>query len=500
MTGSEEVSCFKSEGLAHLALQGLPLTASDVAKATREDPLYGRVLTAVRSGVFDHHDETLKGFVSVRNSLTVDTGCILYGSRVVIPTKQQPRLLFDLHHTHMGVVKMKSLAREHIWWPGLNKQIEILAAKCEGCAKFKKKPAPTPLTHWPWATRPMERIHVDFAEYKKIELLVAIDAFSKYIWAFIMGKDTTTKKLLRQMDFIFADRGLPTIVVSDNGPQFTSGDFTKHMKDKNIKHVLTPPYHPASNGLAEVAVGIVKDTLHKMDVSAHIPTLQDALTTIMFQYRQTPSTSTGRTPFEMMDYNKVVTPMSFLHPSVQRRNESLQQQRVGNRDSVVSTSLRVFTEGENVLVYNTRTKMNDIGKVVKVVGKNCYDVNIEGRVRLVSADVMSRCNVDIEPEPEVESDSDSDTDSVYEMDSSDSTDSVYEMDSSDSTDSVSELDNSDSYSDNSDSVSSVGDSDRNQQDNVYVIPQKRQYRTEVEKLHDSLSTGPVVSRTRSGRV
>ena len=106
----------------------------------------------------------------------------------------------------------------------------------------------------------------------------------------------------------------------------------------------------------------------------------------------------------------------------------------------------------------------------------------------MSADVMSKCNVDIGPEPEVEPDSDSDTDSVYEMDSSDSTDSV------------SEMNNSDSYSDNSDSVSSVGDSDRNQQDNVYVIPQKRQYRTEIEKLHDSLSTGPVVSRTRSGRV
>ena len=128
-----------------------------------------------------------------------------------------------------------------------------------------------------------------------------------------------------------------------------------------------------------------------------------------------------------------------------------------------------------------RTKKYDIGKVDKVIGKSCYDVNIEGRVWLVSADVMSKCNVDIEPEPEpeVESDSDSDTDSDDEWP---------------------EIDISDSYSDNSDSVSTVGDSDRNQQDNVYVIPQKRQYRTEIEKLHDSLSTGPVVSRTRSGRV
>ena len=485
MGGKEVIACCKSEEVASLALQGLPLTAADIAKATREDPLYGRVLTAVKTGVFDHQDKTLSPFTSVKDSLTLDAGCLLYGSRVVIPPRQQTRLLFELHTTHMGVVKMKSLAREYIWWPGLNKDIESLAAKCEGCARFKKKPAPVPLTHWPWATRPMERIHVDFAEYRGVQLLIVIDAYSKYIWTFIMGKDTTTPRLLRQMDSIFAERGLPTTVVSDNGPQFTSKAFSEHMKAKSIKHVLTPPYHPASNGLAEAAVGIVKNHLYKMDASAHIPLLQDAVTTVMFIYRQTPTTSTGRTPFEMMDYNKVVTPMSLLHPSGQRRNESLQQQKVYNRDSVSATSLRVFTEGENVLVYNTLTKKNDIGTVQNVVGRNCYNVDIDGRVRLVSADVMSKCNVITEnnedSEPDVDAGSDSDSDSECEMD-------------------IRDYSSNGSNPEGEYASSIVDDNVRQRQNNLYVIPQKRHYRTEVEKLHDSLSKGPVVSRTRSGRV
>ena len=207
-----------------------------------------RVLTAIKTGVFDHQDKTLSPFTSVKNSLTLDAGCLLYGSRVVIPTRHQARLLFELHTIHMGVVKMKSSAREYIWWPGLNKEIESLATKCEGCARFKKKPAPVPLTHWSWATRPMERIYVDFAEYRGVQLLIVIDVYSKYIWTFIMGKDTTTPRLLHQMECIFAERGLPTTVVRDNGPQFTSKAFTEHMKARNIKHVLTPPYHTASNG------------------------------------------------------------------------------------------------------------------------------------------------------------------------------------------------------------------------------------------------------------
>ena len=154
-----------------------------------------------------------------------------------------------------------------------------------------------------------------------------------------MNYDTTASKTLAVLFGWFCERGFPTTLVSDNGPQFTSHLFAEHMKSKKIKHILTPPYHPPSNGMAEVAVGIVKKSLYKMDVSADIPTLQNAITAILFQHRQTPTTSTGRTPFEMMDYNKVKTPLSLLHPSLNRRNESLQQQRVSNRDGVTSTSL-----------------------------------------------------------------------------------------------------------------------------------------------------------------
>ena len=154
-----------------------------------------------------------------------------------------------------------------------------------------------------------------------------------------------------------------------------------------------------------------------------------------------------------------------------------------NRDSVSSTSLRIFTAGENGLVYNTLTKKNDIGTVQNIVGKNYYNVNIEGRVRLVLADVM-KCNVMTEcnedSEPDVDSGSDSDLDSVCEMDIRDSS----------------------SNGSNSEEVYAsyiVNNNVRQRKDNLYVIPQNRHYRTEVEKLHDSLSKGPVVSRTRSGR-
>ena len=473
--GTETIQCYKNDVIANLVMHKLPLTASDIAKATREDPVYGRVLNAVKSGAFDHQDKTISKFFTIKDSLTVDAGCLLYGSRVVIPPRQQARLLFELHCTHMGVVKMKSLAREYIWWPSLNKDIEALAAKCKGCAKYKKKPSLSPLNHWPWATRPMERLHIDFAEYKGVQLLIIIDTYTKYLWTFVMGKDTTTPRLLRQLDSVFSDRGLPTTIVSDNGPQFTSHLFAAHMKANNIKHVLTPPYHPASNGFAEVAVGIVKAHLHKMDISSSLPLLQEAVTKILFQYRATPHTSTGRTPFELMESNKVQTTLSFVRPSMQRRNESRHQQKVCNRDGVISTTLRTFNVEENVLVFNTLTKTNDIGKVIEIAGNNCYRVVINGKSRLVSADVMSKSAVQND-DSDLESVSISDSESVNEMEA-----------------------NMDSLSDRS-----ISDSEDNYVTNVVcprninATPQRRHRRTQVQILHDSPTTGLVAFRTRSG--
>ena len=59
--------------------------------------------------------------------------------------------------------KMKSLARDHVWWPGIDKELEALAKSCQDCAAVKQTPAKAPLHPWTWPTQPWERIHIDFA-------------------------------------------------------------------------------------------------------------------------------------------------------------------------------------------------------------------------------------------------------------------------------------------------------------------------------------------------
>ena len=181
----------------------------------------------------------------------------------MIPTIQQQRLLSELHYTHIGVVKMKSTARKYFFWPGITKDIEVMASKCEGCRKFRRKPVPNALTPWPFARRPMERVHIDFFEYKGKMVLIMVDAYSRKIWTRCMMQDTTSAKTLAVLFGWFCEESFPTTLVSDNGPQFAAKEFGDKMTRWGVTHLFSPPYHPQSNGLAEKGVHVIKDKLKK---------------------------------------------------------------------------------------------------------------------------------------------------------------------------------------------------------------------------------------------
>ena len=50
---------------------------------------------------------------------------------------------------------------------------------------------------------------------------------------------------------IFSTHGLPTVLVTDNGPQFTSAEFKTFVENNGIRHQRSAPYHPATIGRTE---------------------------------------------------------------------------------------------------------------------------------------------------------------------------------------------------------------------------------------------------------
>ncbi|GFW38191.1 uncharacterized protein K02A2.6 [Trichonephila clavipes] len=73
-------------------------------------------------------------------------------------------VLEELHAGHLGIVKMKAIARSLVYWKNIDNDIEEAAKNCVDCARYKADPSPKSKVHyWEYPSMPWERIHVDFA-------------------------------------------------------------------------------------------------------------------------------------------------------------------------------------------------------------------------------------------------------------------------------------------------------------------------------------------------
>ena len=206
-------------------MEALLVTAMQLKAATRRDPILSRVMLYTKEGWPAQISDALKPYWNRQTELTLEDECVLWGIRVVVPQKLREPVLQELHHTHPGIVRMKSIARSYVWWPRLDQEIEAMARSCSHCQAVRNVSAVAPLHPWLWPSKPWQRIHVDFASpFRGRNFLVWIDAHSKWPEVIEM-KSTTTSATIRELRRLFSAYGLPDQLVSDNGPQFTSEDF-----------------------------------------------------------------------------------------------------------------------------------------------------------------------------------------------------------------------------------------------------------------------------------
>jgi hypothetical protein len=93
----------------------LPTSSAQLKKEIVKDRTLSLVYEAAMRGWNETGDNTLRPYFERRNEITVHQGCLLWGIRVIIPEKLRQTLLDEIHAGHLGVVKMKSLARSYVW-------------------------------------------------------------------------------------------------------------------------------------------------------------------------------------------------------------------------------------------------------------------------------------------------------------------------------------------------------------------------------------------------
>ena len=162
--------------------------------------------------------------------------------------------------------------------------------------------------------------------------------------------------------------GLPDQLVSDNGPQFTSNEFSQFMRLNGIKRSLVAP---RSNGQAERFVQNFKQYFKAEEAQ----NIKQNLALFLFSYRTTPNSTTGHTPAELFLNRCPKTRLDFLKPDLGRKIETKPNDQKVTQDA--HSKDRNFQVNKTVLVQNSRGEPKWLEAVIiERTGPVSYTVQI----------------------------------------------------------------------------------------------------------------------------
>ena len=89
---------------------------------------------------------------------------------------------------------------------------------------------PSELPQLPW-----QKVGTDLFEWKNNNYLLIVDYYSRYI-EIAKLTHATASEVIRHSKSIFARHGIPEVVFSDNGPQYSSEAYEDISKEYHFEH------------------------------------------------------------------------------------------------------------------------------------------------------------------------------------------------------------------------------------------------------------------------
>lgn len=368
-----------------------PVQFEDVQKHTFSDGLMCQVYDYVMNGWPAKVNTEIMPYFLKRKNISTEDRCLYYLNRVIIPEDLRKRVLKRLHECHTGIVRMKMMARSYVWWPMIDQDIENYVGNCLSCQQSQPVSRKPTTTSWPKTNFPFERIHIDFFEFGAKHVLLISDAHTKYCEAYEMYS-TNAISVIDKMIRFFCVFGLPTELVSDNGPPFKSKKFMDFLIDHKIKHTPAPPFHPQSNGQAENAVKTIKQCFFKFvtDLEGSL-TLKEKIQKFVIYHNNSPSTTTGNSPSGIIFAFKPKTLLDLINI---RFKETIDQS--GNMNGLNNSFKKFeFEVGQNVMYLNHfKSHVHWIpAKVIKRVSMCTYLIEVYGNIRFVHENQLKKSNL-----------------------------------------------------------------------------------------------------------
>ena len=300
----------------------------------------------------------LHPYWNFRDELTIESGILMKNSKVLIPETLKQKYLKQIHQGHQGIEACRSRAREFVFWININNDLKELVEKCDlGQSQqnfftvVQKYISEVPPHPW-------HMVGSDLFYFQRIDFLVVVDYFSKYL---IIRKipNSTSSAVIKELGMIFSEFGKPQIFRSDNGPCYSSQELKFFMQNWLIEHRTSSPHYPQNNGLAESMIKVSKNLIEKT-VRQDLPWNQ-----LLLDYRCTPISSEIPSPAEIQFGRKLRSSITILPSQVMNDRISKQRELIVKKEGKFYTNTKDFQDrikalpfeaGQNVWLQNSDSR------------------------------------------------------------------------------------------------------------------------------------------------
>jgi hypothetical protein len=219
----------------------------------------------------------------------------------------------------MGRDKTLKRVLRHFWWPGVAADVAAFVKTCHSCQRVKpstqKRPGllqPLPVPPRVWSSISMDFItDLPLTEAGYNAIFTVVCRLSKAVKLLPCRTDITAEQTADLFcSRVVAEEGLPSDIVSDRDPRFTSKFWAALCSRLGIQRSMSSAFHPQTDGNTERVNRVLEDMLRhyvspsQTDWDTHLPMVAFAINTA-------PHASTQVTPFELTRGRKVLTPMEY---------------------------------------------------------------------------------------------------------------------------------------------------------------------------------------------
>ncbi|UYV80953.1 K02A2.6-like, partial [Cordylochernes scorpioides] len=293
--------------------------------------------------------ESCKKYWPYRDELSTNEDLIFKGSRVFIPLRWKAKILKLIHEGHQGTNSCLRRARDSIYWHGMSQDIINTVENCRTCQANQRNKTKEPMIIKEIPSLPWEIVAADIFSIKGKNYLLITDNYSGFI-DFKEMKTMNSAETIESLKKWFSVHGIPRLLETDNGPNFTSRDFKDFQKKWLFDHQTSSPLYPKSNGLAERAVQTAKNLIRKCLDSGQEVELA------LLNFYNTPRDglpSPAQCLFSRRTRTLLPTSTHQLEPEIQKgHTQNLRNKREKQKthhDKTAKTT-RSFKEGEKIML------------------------------------------------------------------------------------------------------------------------------------------------------